>query len=507
MRALPVALATLLVAGCLSFGDDRPDYDRVQDQVDAAVAPLLVLDHGTEAGHRDAAAHQGALNIELVGYHNGMPGDSQDPNAIPPTAMYNELAVTDEYAYLSRTSTNGTIGGFVILSHKDPADPGALTYVGEYDALGGSDLEINADETLAFFATQRNGATASDLPVPSPIDPTPIITSGTTSQTPGSALPRGIAVVDIADKRAPTLASFVPLPVNGPHTLTYWTDGTTEYVIACTYDLVTDPQTGALLASVSATQRVIVFQVQRAPATPVPGTDSVPPTLVPVSEFQITDSAPAGKLYFPHDTRVQVHPTHGGGGTALLYVAYWDKGVRILDFSDPSSLTEVGFFTEFGPTALNNIHLAQAFDEPLGKGKRHITVAEPEIPSAPDETGQLTFLDTSDPTHPVQLGHWTLPNGTQGPLGVTSFDFSPHNFDTWDGKVALGHMHAGVWVIDVSDEQNLREPKSVGYYMPAKPRTDSPTLQPNVWGVFEHNGLLWASDEATGLYVLRYTGP
>ncbi len=503
MRTLAVALALLMLAGCLSFGDKRPDFEGAQEEVIANVTPILVQDHD----HHAAALHNGSFNVELAGYHNGVPGDGQDPNQIPAGVVYNEFAVTDEYAYLSRASADGSVGGFVILSHKDPADPGRLTYVGEFDALGGADLEVSGDETLAFFDTQRSGSTQPTSPLGS-YDPLGVVTSATTSQSPGSALPRGILVVDISDKRAPVLESYTSLPVNGPHTITYWqdpADAAKEYLIVCTYDLVTDPQTGALVSAVPATQRVIVYQLQRAVATPAgPSTSAA---LTPVSQFTITDSPPAGKLYFPHDTRVQVHPTYKGGSTPLLYVAYWDKGVRVLDFTDPANLVEVGFFTEFGPTALNNIHLAQPFEAPIGKSERHVTVAQPEIPSAPDETGQLTFLDTTDPTHPRQVGYWTLPNGTSGRLGITGFDFSPHNFDTWDGKVALGHFHAGVWVIDVSDDDNLEHPKSVGYYMPAKPRRDSPVAQPNVWGVYEHGGLLWASDEATGLYALRYTGP
>lgn len=493
MRAFPFAAVILLLAGCLSFGDERPDFDAVDTEVETQAASFLALTHDAEDGHRDARLHQGALNLELVGYHNGMPGDGQDPNAITPGGAYNEFVVTPEYAYLARQSADGTFGGFTILSHKDANNPGALAYVGEFDALGGADLEVNDDETLAFFAAQRN-------------EPGQILGSLQDTQSPTSAPPRGIYVVDIADKKAPTLESFTPLPANGPHTLTYHRHANgNEYVIACTYDLITDPGTGALLGTVPVTQRVIVYQVQRAPETPLPVGDAVPASLTPVSQFTLTDSPPAGKLYFPHDTRVQVHPTYGGGQTSLLYVAYWDKGVRILDFNDPAAPAEIGFFTEFGPSAYNNIHLAQPFDQAIDG--LHVTVAEPEIPAAPDETGQVTFLDTTDPQRPRQLGAWTLPPGSQGALAVTGFDFSPHNFDLWDGKMAIGHNHAGVWVVDVSDAENLAQPKSVAYYMPSKPRDNAPTLQPAVWGVFEQGGLLWASDASTGLYVLRYTGP
>jgi hypothetical protein len=504
MRAVALVVLVALAAGC--FGKDPTDYAAVANEVEAHAAPFLVQDHGDERGHFDAALHNGSMNLELVGYHNGA-DESGDANAIPGDAYYTELAVTPNYAYLSRTSASGTYGGFVILNTRD--DPAHPRKVGEFQGLGSADIEVNGNETLAFLATQRNM-------------PAQIAGSILAAQDPRAGLPRGIYVVDIEDKTNPTLESFVPLPVNGPHTITYVAHPNgSEYLVACTYDLVTDPATGALVGTVPVTQRVIVYQIVDQPALPDPLpslTDSLPATLVPVAQYSIPESAPAGKLFLPHDTRVQVHTTWDGGAHVLLYVAYWDQGLRILDVTDlpqlavppgaappPVQLEETGSSTDFAPSRLNNIHLAQPFDEAVAG--RHVTVTQPEIQQVDGETGQLTFFDTTDPTGPQKLGRWTLPEGIDGQLGITGFDFSPHNFDLWDGKVALGHFHAGVWVVDVHDAANLQTPRTVGYYMPHVPREDSPAHQPNVWGVFEVDGLLYAVDEGTGLYVLRYTGP
>lgn len=489
-RAAAVGCTLLLLAGCFG-GDDRPDFEAVETGVETAAGPVLLQTHDSETGHFDASLHQGSWNLELVGYHNGVDG-SGDPaaiNAVAPLGYYTELAVTDQYAYLSRQSADGTYGGFAIVDIRNASAP---RFEGEFLGLGSADIEVNDDESLAFLATQRNL-------------PPEVAGSVQGSQDPRSGLPRGIYVVDIEQKDAPSLDSFFPLPVNGPHTLTWFRhpiDGQ-QYLVTCTYDLVTDPGTGALLGTIPVTQRVLLHRVVQEPGAPA--------ALVPVGQFTIAEQAPAGKLYMPHDTRVQVHPTYEGGARVLLYVAYWDKGMRILDITTPASpqMAEIGRTADFSPSALNNIHLAQPFDEPIAD--RHVSVTQPEIPQVDGETGQLTFFDTSDPTSPLKLGHWTLPPGEQGQLGVTGFDFSPHNFDTWDGKVAVGHFHAGVWVIDASDEENLAEPKSVAFYMPAKPRPESPVRQPNVWGVFEREvggeSLLFAIDEATGLYILRYTGP
>lgn len=471
MRALlATALLLLPLAGCLlPDRDDRPDYGAVEEELHAAAAPILVQDHD----HFLARLHAGAFNLERVGYHNGV-DESGDPQAIPAAGYYTELAVVPGRVYLARHSADGSFGGFSIIGTEDPADPVLL---GSFPAMGGSDLEVSDDGRFVFFATQRNGVEEIAGHVQSTQEPAGV---------------RGISVVDVSDASNPRLAFFQPLPVNGPHTLTYHRheDGD-EYLVACTYDLVTDPATGALVAAVPVTQRVLVFRVERS----ADGATALP---VLVSQYQIAETPRNGRLFFPHDTTVQRHPLDG---RTLLYVAYWDKGAQLLDLSDPANPTPISAFTDFSPSKLNAIHLVRAFDD-LVDG-RHVTVTEPEIVSA-DETGRLFFLDTTDPAHPQKMGNWKLP----ADLVVEHLDFSPHNFDTFDGKVALGHYHAGVWVIDASDAENLEAPKTVGFYMPTEPaREGSPYPQPFVWGVFEQDGLLYVSDQSTGLHILRYTGP
>lgn len=489
MRPPALAVVALLaLSGCLGLFDDRPDYEAARQAVEDAAASSLVLEHD----HHDPSLHSGAHNLELVGYHNGV-DDSGNATAIPAGGYFTELAVGDRYVYLAAASTGGlqdgagALGGFSILDTTDPSDP---YLVGRYDGPTASDIEVNADETLAFFGTQRNS-----------VEEAIGILEGT--QDPTAALPRGIHVVDISDKRLPSLESFVPLPYNGIHTLEYvqhpQTNG--EYLIASTYDLHTNTvpsSTGSAANSGfpdgvnPATQRMVVFEIQENP-TGTPRVD-----LVPVSQYQIPEEAPDGYYFMPHDTSVTLHPD----GRVLLLVAYWDKGVRILDFSDPAELTELSGYTDFTPSDFGNIHQVRSFPEPIDG--RHVTVAEPEIIDAGDETGQMTFIDTTDPAAPTKISHWTLPGDD---LFVRGLDFSPHNFDLWDGKVALAHYHAGVWVLDVSDAENLEDPKHVAYYIPSMPRDDAPKITPNAWSAFWRDGLVFATDESTGLHILDYTGP
>ncbi|MCA1810891.1 MAG: hypothetical protein LC623_02645, partial [Halobacteriales archaeon] len=423
MRAVLVLPAlALLLAGCFQAGP-ATDYAKVQTEVEKAAAPALALTHDDPDGHYNAALHQGSHNLERVGYSNGIDG-SGDPNKIPPTASWNELAVTPTHAYLSAESTDGAYGGFSILDTTDKAHPTVLSH---FTAQSGFDVEVNADETLAFLASQRNM-------------PDQVARGVQATQDPNAGLPRGIYVVDISDKRAPQLDAFAPIPVNGPHTLTYLRHplNGNDYLLVCTYDLQRDPVTNAITGVVPATQRMVVFLVQPNPLNgAVPQLQARPRvSLTPVAQFQILDPGAPG-LVFPHDARAAADPLDPS--KVHITLAYWDKGVRILDFTDPPQpdptkvdpaqtpmLREVGAFTEFSPSAYNNIHLAR---QVLLAGTP-VTIAEPEIISAPDETGQLTFLDTTDPAHPAKISWWTLP-AQDPPLGVRDLDFSPHNFDVW----------------------------------------------------------------------------
>ncbi|MEK6986169.1 MAG: hypothetical protein AABX89_07290 [Candidatus Thermoplasmatota archaeon] len=491
---LPILLAaSLMVAGCLNSGPTRPDFEQVEQDLTTVALPLLELDHGDDAGHRSAALHAGRFNLELVGYSNGLNRDG--PNALPPLGQYTEIAVgTNGYVYLSGFSPDGSFGGLSIIDVQNASAPKA---VGRYDGLPAVDVEVDPDGRFAYLATQRTAEHS--------------VRVLQDTQDPFAALPRGIVVLDVEDKTAPTFVNFLPLPVNGPHTLTHVRHPNgNDYLLVCTYDLLTDPVTGALAGVVPVTQRLIVYLIAELPA-PAPALQ-----LLPVAQFQLLQSSSSGgPLVFPHDARVSTDLSDPS--RVLLTLAYWDEGVRILDFTNPPEptipptnqaqspmLKEIGSFKNFAPSRYNNIHLAMPFEERIAG--RSITVAQPEIPGAPEETGQVSILDSTNPASPTLLGSWTL-NSINPELAITGFDFSPHNFDLWDGKIALGHFHAGVWVLDVSDEANLREPKPVAFYMPAIPRANSPVAQPNVWGVVEQGGLLYVVDEATGLHILRYTGP
>ncbi|MHB8633078.1 MAG: LVIVD repeat-containing protein [Thermoplasmatota archaeon] len=475
MRAF--LLLFLLVAGCVA----PVDYAPLEARVDAAAAPFLVEDHGVPDGHHVGSLHNASYNLALEGYSNGV-DQSQDANRIGNTTHYTEIALAGHYVYLNRASPDGATGGFVVIDVNDTKHP---RVVGEFRGQSGYDIELNPEGDLAFFASQRD----------SPAEEAGAAMAG------ASATGRGVVAVDVSDPHHPLQVGYLPIPYNGAHTITYVRHPTAgNLLVVCTYDLYSTTVPGQP-GVFPATQRVLLYRIDD---RVLPSGRSV--TFTPLSTYQFAAAAPAPFMALPHDVRVQVHPRTG---QVLLYVAYWDLGVRIVDMTDPANLHDVSSWTDFSPSEQNNIHLAQPFADPIAG--RDVTVAEPEIITAQGETGQVTLLDTTDPAHPAKLGHWTLPPGTFGQLGVSDLDFSPHNFDLWPGHIGLAHYHAGVWVLDVHDAANLAHPRATAFYMPHVSRTHPPVLDPDVWGVRARadpgGELLFASDQATGLHILRYTGP
>lgn len=480
MRALLAVTMVVLVSvsGCLSAWDKKPDYEAVEQQAENAWLQT-----------REGFANETTFNTQLVAYHNGV-DDSGDANVIPGGGYYTEIALKDDRVYLARGNVagedRGQYGGFVIIDIQDRTRP---TFVGAYDSLTGSDIEVNHDASLAFFGTQRN--TVEE------------IQGGFQSSESGGA-PRGIHVVDISDPTAPSQVNFVPLPFNGVHTITYHMhENGNEYLLVATYDF-----SGNTVASDDApplpiavdqlpdpnpiTQRVIIYQIQ----------DEGGQAITQVAEYSQREVAPDGKLFFPHDTYVEVHPLTGD---TLMYVSYWDLGLHVVDITDPNNPVALDTHRDFTPSTRGNIHFARPLD--IMPGMRHVTVTEPEIISA-DETGYFWLIDTTDPTDIHKLGpgaYWTLPGDD---IVVSNLDYSPHNIDVRNGIISLAHNKAGVWFVDVSDQENSLDPKTTGYYMSSVPRDNPPRDIPYSWGTrWLDDTHVLVSDEATGLHIIEYTAP
>lgn len=469
---LVLILAAPALAGCLGE-QGGPDPD-------ASVVPALShylddefpveWDHTPEE-HADPTLHHAALSLDLAGYHSCAPDGAYAAGRM---SGFTDLAFHGPHLFAGHSA------GFCVLDIADPTRP---RYVGEYRTTNAaaSDLEVSADGNHVFFTTQRNKVTQSSV------------------TTPGSP-PRGVHVVDVTDKARPVFESYYPVPTNGVHTASAFATGGRQFVFVQSYDWVPPkelndtvrpppfPETNAPL-----TQRIEITELVAGPD----GTRA----LVRVATYSFP-RPPTDQLvyYFPHDSFAQVHPLTG---RTYLYVAYWDAGLVVVDITDPLQPRLVSQYDDRTPSLYNNYHDVKA-SEVLIDG-RHITVTAPEI-EVGRETGVVRVFDTTDPARPVQLGTWRLPGG----LGVPKdFLFSPHVFAVHAGRIYIGHNHGGVWVIDISTPENLRQPKSAGFFFPHGDTRLGPAAWANstrVWGAYWHEGYVYATEAASGVHVLRFGG-
>ncbi|MHB8604730.1 MAG: LVIVD repeat-containing protein [Thermoplasmatota archaeon] len=455
MRRRVLLAALFVLAGCVQVQSPSGPVGAVALPIFTGTNPL-VQDHA----HNDPSLHNASFNVELVAHVTPWGDGLHFGNG-----SANELALRGGYAYEAR---GGPEGGFAIFDIADPTHP---FKVGEYSSEGCADIEVTADGNFAFCTTQRTTPAAGDL-----------------AADPNDHTPRGVYIVNVQDKSRPTLESFFALPVNGPHTSFYYRDTNgTELLSLETYDLTTTYAPTAPFAALPGTHAIYLTQF-------VVGPDGKH-TLRLLSRWSVPEVPPQGKQYFPHDVFIERHPvTH----RLLLYAAYWDAGLQILDITDPTNPTRIGEFHDFTPSALAQLHDVRAF--PTLIDGRYVVAVAPEIVTA-QETGQMTFIDATDPTHPTKLGHWSLP----GHMVVDSpFDFSPHNFDIApNGLVYLAHYHAGVWVLDASSLAKMRDPPIVGFYQPHIARPHYGGIIPDVWSARVDGDYFYASDIPTGLYVLR----
>lgn len=498
--ALVFALLVVpLVAGCLG-GETTPDPTTAPG-LPEGLDDLIVLDHD----HSARGAHVGGHGLALTGY--------SDAGVASGVGSVNEIAVHDRYAYVSRGMPEG---GFAIVDLDAamassaaiddlpaPGPNGTVTadgldleaaddseILGAWSGEPGFDIEVSDDGEYVFFATQRNAVPAG------PEDPA----------APEKDAPRGLLVFDVSDPTAPAFESYFPMPYNGVHTVDYYRDPKTddEILLIQTYDLTsslvpTTPAGGAPAAlpfgAIGATQRTTVATFER--DTPQGAAVEAHGTF----QVQNPDPSPvAPELYIPHDAHAERHPVTD---QLLMYIAYWDGGLVIVDISDLSSPTQVARWTDFSPSGLVQLHDVKTAPVPIDG--RHITVTAPEIVSA-DETGQLTVFDTTDPAAPKKLGHWVMPGDGLIVPSDHPFLFSPHNFYIDDrGVITLAHNHGGTWLIDIGTAERLEAPETLGFAFPVEGLAEKSARGPSVWTSLWWDGHVVATDGPSGVYVYTPT--
>jgi hypothetical protein len=186
-------------------------------------------------------------------------------------------------------------------------------------------------------------------------------------------------------------------------------------------------------------------------------------------------------------------------------VSYWDSGFIELDVSNPAVPVFRGR-TVYPADADGDAHSSNYDD-----ARQLLFTADEDFcphsgPGIEVGWGYLRVYDYADPASPQQLGVFK----TQNSLAIgdpAAGDYTIHNPFLVGTDVYTSWYSDGVRIVDASDPSNMHE---VGYFVP--PAGQNPVKPPQrgvlsqaaqVWGVVVEDGLIYASDMNSGLWVLR----
>jgi hypothetical protein len=235
-----------------------------------------------------------------------------------------------------------------------------------------------------------------------------------------------------------------------------------------------------------------------------------PTAPIEVSDWGIQDIG--GPFYAGQGCDPDANYGHGAEPSAdgrFVFLSYWDSGFVKLDLTTPATPVFKGR-TVYPANADGDAHSAQ-WDE----GRKLLFGADEDFCKASGAGiekgfGYMRVYDYSRAAAPRQIGEYRTPNSL-GTSDQAAGDFVIHNNFLVGTDVYSSWYTDGVRVVDTSDPTH---PVEVAYFVPpagsnpVKPSqrgTLSNTTQ--VWGVVvdEATGLIYASDMNTGLWILRRT--
>jgi hypothetical protein len=221
---------------------------------------------------------------------------------------------------------------------------------------------------------------------------------------------------------------------------------------------------------------------------------------------QATGAASGGLKFSCHG------PAHIEGNRA--YLSYGDGGGIILDVSDftqPKMISQLAFR---GITATQGIHTYL----PLPRRKIALINDEAIRENGDENLNMAGIVDISDEKRPRMFSLFPLPVPSPESELKNFYEkagrFGPHNhhhsnhqacLEDRDDIAYLTYFNAGLRVYDIRDP---RQPKEVGYFVPADPKTrnglkPSKLVAQSEDVIVDRRGYIYVSDKNHGIHVLR----
>ncbi|MCH8246262.1 MAG: hypothetical protein IH951_07625 [Bacteroidetes bacterium] len=398
-------------------------------------------------------------NMELVGYNGEIA--AKTPELI-------QLVVQGDYAYIG--SVYGPAGLFIV-DISDPRNPTLIAEFPQEDAET-HDVKVNAEGTIAVLANQwvrppEEEETWEDMTGISHL---------------------GLTLVDISEKRNPKL-------------LSRWENHDSEGKPAPCHNVEIHDDFVYCTGLWWSDRGLVILDISD-PTSPKEVAVAPTPEVAGPEGEDLPRWAQPG--VYMHDIYLQLHPMLG---RLFGYAAWWDAGLRVYDLTDPTSPLEVAnwAWAELGP-ALQNTYFAR----PTPSGR--LVVVVPALGAEGGSgfgTGFLSILDLSNPDRVELLSTWSIPGHDWVRRSRSDLWWTLSNFDVTEKRIYLANYAAGVWVIDISDPTDPYAVANFGpeSFEPPPSKPEGPTFwgegYPYVHTVEEQDGLVYALDAKSGLYVLR----
>lgn len=455
--SVSIAILTLVLAGCVGAleGSDAGAAALQDDDPERKMVPA-VPDYDFTGAVEDVHPHDvPALHTA----HHNLELVEFDPimDGLEPSAYASGYTEVD-YHHGRGLGVVASLEGQRAATIFDVSEDGVETVSHVYSGSENWDVRFSDDGGWLFYGCQGPGRYgAAGGPVGGCV-------SGPMPQTPGmdGYQGSGIVAVNISDPANPEVAAYTPS--------------------AAVHNLYTATIDGTIYVANDETE---IFSFH--PASP---------------HFEKASQIPG-----THDLAIQKHPVTGDW---LLYTGNSSgDGITIWDLNDPANPQFLSSLNKYNGHQIIGWH--EQTPAPTLIDGRHITLAGTE--SFVGQPNPVSIIDTTDPADPKLLGQWTLP-GEYTPQG--NYKFSSHNIDVSPtGQVVMGAYHTGVWVFDISTEDRMRFPVTLGFYQPHEisPQAGQQatpygklTGSPYVWGaMWTNEAQVLAPDLNSGMYLLEPT--
>ncbi len=456
-----LVVVSMSVSACVGGTDPTPDDAIPQaagflPEVPAARLPVpdhdfstaIDPDHGGVPGGHGVRDWHAGSHGLELVGYNPMTGLT---NNIPPQAQdsgFTGVGVWGDYACVAYF---GGPGGLGIVDISDPSDPVLVGLA--VSGMANWECQFTPDGDYLIVSAYRGAAPGNDaLPPPA-----------------GDAAATGFTVYDVRDKSQPEFLFHddTGATLESTHTPHLFERDGRVYVL--------HSYTGHLLEFQPEQQRFVIVSTME---------------------------------HSGHDAWGGQHPVTGD------WLALQSQGcdVVVYDINDMANPVELEHWSataarEAGWEGSCGDHWRRPIDGTVGGRSYFITVGS-EFSGA---TMPFNVLDWTDPRNVTQVGQWEIPGQPVSPE-PNFYTYGGTQYQVWNGYVAAGIMHGGVWVFDVGSPERVAEPATLGYYLPHENPVEHGgqwnkpfAFTPLTWSAaFDARGYVVTADTSSGFYVLAF---